>query len=132
MWKEILLYIIEGLLSIILTAISAYLIPFLIKKYANDKDKKMLLELNTIISNCVKNIYQTFVEAIKGTDEWTKEAQEEALQKCYKLIEQNLSSELKSWLKQYTKDVELYIKGLIESTIYSLKVNSKAPKKLSV
>lgn len=126
MWQEILTYIIEGLLSIILTAISVYLIPSLIKKYANEKDQKMLLALNEIISNCVKNIYQTFVESIKGTDKWDKEAQEEALKKCYVLIEQNLTAELKAWLKQYTDDVESFIKGLIETTIYNLKaLNSK-------
>lgn len=127
MFKEILLYIIEGLFSLLLTVITAYLIPYLIKKYASDKNKNMLLSLNEIISNGVKNIYQTFVQEIKGTDKWTKEAQEEALRKCYLFIQENLTEELKSWLKQYSDDVETFIKGLIEAKIYSLKaINSKS------
>lgn len=125
--KEILLYIVEGLISLLLTVITAYLIPYLINKYASDKNKKMLLALNNVITNGVKNIYQTFVQEIKGTDKWTKEAQEEALRKCYLFIQNNLTDELKAWLKQYSNDVETFIKGLIEAQIYSLKaINSKS------
>ncbi len=124
--KEILLYIVEGLISVLLTVITAYLIPYLINKYSNDKNKKMLLALNDVISNGVKNIYQTFVQEIKGTDKWTKETQEEALKKCYLFIQENLTEDLKNWLNKYSNDIEAFIKGLIEAEIYSLKaINSK-------
>lgn len=124
-WHELLLYILEGLMSLILTIISVYLIPYLINKFAKDKDKVMLLALNDLVSTCVKSVYQTYVEALKGTQKWTAEAQKEALDKCYNQIMETASSELKSWLEKNQTNIETFIKSQIESMIYSLKNTTK-------
>ena len=55
------------------------LTTWLKSKIKNKKIAEMLSSILNIVTNAVKAVYQTYVESIKGTDEWTVEAQKKAL-----------------------------------------------------
>lgn len=120
-WGELLLYVLEAVASLLITVLGSVLIPLLINKYTTGKTNEMLTELNRIVTDAVKEVYQTYVEALKGTDGWTKEAQESALNKALAIVKANESPKLADWLNKHQSDAEAYIVSLIETAIYNLK-----------
>ena len=50
-------------------------IKWIASKIKNKEVAGLLTTILTIATNAVKSTYQSYVEGIKGTDGWTKEAQ---------------------------------------------------------
>ena len=109
----------------ILTGLLAWLVS-IITHWINSKIKdknaaKILTSVTTLVTNVVQATYQSYVEALKGTDAWTKEAQEAALNKALTTIKSQLNSEGIKFIEENYGNVEEYIKTLIESILYKLK-----------
>ena len=120
-WQEILSKIILGLIGIGFTALST-MVTYWISKFIKDEHlKKLLNSLNELARSAVLEVYQTYVEELKGKGLFDKEAQSKALSKAIGIIKANLDSETKKWLEENKGDVEAYLKTLIESQIALLK-----------
>lgn len=109
----------------ILTGLLAWLIS-IITNWINSKIKdknaaKILTSVTTLVTNVVQATYQSYVEALKGTDAWTKEAQKTALNKALTTIKSQLNSEGIKFIEENYGNVEEYLKTLIESVLYRLK-----------
>ena len=109
----------------ILTGLLAWLVS-IITHWINSKIKdknaaKILTSITTLVTNVVQATYQSYVEALKGTDAWTKKAQEEALNKAFTTIKNQLNNEGIKFIEENYGNVEEYIKTLIESILYKLK-----------
>lgn len=109
----------------ILTGLLAWLVS-IITNWINSKIKdknaaKILTSVTTLVTNVVQATYQSYVEALKGTDAWTKEAQETALNKALTTIKSQLNSEGIKFIEENYGNVEEYLKTLIESVLYKLK-----------
>ena len=109
----------------ILTGLLAWLVS-IITHWINSKIKdknaaKILTSVTTLVTNVVQATYQSYVEALKGTDAWTKEAQEAALNKALTTIKSQLNSEGIKFIEENYGNVEEYLKTLIESVLYKLK-----------
>ena len=109
----------------ILTGLLAWLVS-IITNWINSKIKdknaaKILTSVTTLVTNVVQATYQSYVEALKGTDAWTKEAQETALNKALTTIKSQLNSEGIKFIEENYGNVEEYLKTLIESILYKLK-----------
>ena len=109
----------------ILTGLLAWLVS-IITNWINSKIKdknaaKILTSVTTLVTNVVQATYQSYVEALKGTDAWTKEAQEAALNKALTTIKSQLNSEGIKFIEENYGNVEEYLKTLIESVLYKLK-----------
>ena len=109
----------------ILTGLLAWLIS-IITNWINSKIKdknaaKILTSITTLVTNVVQATYQSYVEALKGTDAWTKEAQEAALNKALTTIKSQLNNEGIKFIEENYGNVEEYLKTLIESVLYKLK-----------
>lgn len=111
--------VITGLVSWATTA----LVAWLNSKIKNEKVAKFTTDITNIVGTAVKTIMQTYVDSLKQEGAFTEEKQKEALQKCLDIILKQLSPELTTYIKDNFGDIEEYIKGLIESSIYSLKHN---------
>lgn len=88
------------------------------------KDKNaanILTTIMTITTNAVQATYQSYVEALKGTNAWTKEAQEKALNKALDTIKSQLTEGAVSFIEDNYGNLEEYLKTLIESILYKLK-----------
>lgn len=120
-WQEILTKIILGLIGIGFTALST-MVTYWIGKFIKDEHlKKLLASLNELARDAVLEVYQTYVEELKGKGLFDKEAQSQALSKAIGIIKANLDSETKKWLEDNKGNVEAYLKTLIESQIALLK-----------
>ena len=120
--------IIFSSLSIIITGLASWATSALVK-WLNTKIKNQELTefANTIlnvVNSTVKATYQSYVEGLKGTDAWTKEAQEKALSIALETAKEGLTTEALKYIKEHHGDIDKYIKTLIESVLYDLKNNN--------
>lgn len=120
-WNDLLISICEIVLTAFASWASATLIAWLSNKLKNAKTQHYVMEAYDIVSSCVKYTYQTYVDSIKGTDLWTREAQQKALNTALEAAKAQLSEKTKSYITNNYGDLETYLVGLIEATIYDLK-----------
>lgn len=74
-----------------------------------------------VVGHAVKATYQSYVEGLKGTDAWTKEAQEQALQNALNTAKAELTTEALAYIEKQHGDIDAYLNTLIESVLYDLK-----------
>ena len=120
-----LMEIIFSAIGVIITGLASWATTVLVK-WLNTKIKNKELAsfsemVVTIITNAVKYTYQSYVEGIKGTDQWTKEAQEKALQLALETAKKELTTNAVKYIENQHGDIDNYIKTLIESILYDLK-----------
>lgn len=124
-WGEIGTQVILGVLGIVLSALGV-LVTSLINKFVKSEEaKKIASSLNDLVKDSVLEVYQTYVEALKDKNMFDKDAQKKALERCLKLINTNMPSEVSEWLKANYSNAEGYLKTLIEANIALLKNNAK-------
>ena len=116
-WNEVIVTIWTVVLLPILTYIGNE-----VKKYAEAKkiDKYTDILQKNVVS-VVKDVYETIVKDIKGTDEWTDEKKEEIKQIAKNKIIFTLSTSAYECLKMANADLEEYLDSLIESSLFDLK-----------
>lgn len=124
-WTEILF----SILGVILTGLASWgttvLIQWLNTKIKNKELAAFAATILTIVNSAVKATYQSYVEGLKGTDAWTKEAQEQALQMALDTVKSELTTGAIAYIQEQHGDVDKYIKTLIESVLYDLKNTNK-------
>ena len=87
----------------------------------NELANKYIALLDTVISNCVIMVTQTYVETLKEQGRFDAEAQQIAFQKCYEMVLLSLTEEANEVLNEVIGDLTVYITSKIESEI----VNNK-------
>lgn len=114
-------------LGTLVTGLLAWLTSFLTSwinsKIKNNNAAKILNSIVSLTTDAVQATYQSYVEALKGTDMWTTEAQKTALNKALDTIKKQLTLESKEFITKNYGDIETYLKTLIESILYQLKNN---------
>lgn len=120
-WQSIIIKIVSALLAALGAWVLAKVKDLITTKTKNEKARKLLTDATTVVANAVKATYQTYVEAIKGTNAWTKDAQEEALSLAVTSARMQLSADVEKYINENFGDVENWVKEQIESTLYDLK-----------
>lgn len=120
-WQSLVIQIVSVILATLGAWVLAKVKSLINTKIKNEKARALLDSATTVVSNVVKATYQTYVESIKGTDAWTKDAQEKALQTAVTAARSQLSEEVEKYISDNFGDVETWIKSLIETTLYNLK-----------
>lgn len=120
-WQSIIIKIVSALLAALGAWVLAKVKDLIATKTKNEKARKLLTDATTVVANAVKATYQTYVEAIKGTNAWTKDAQEEALSLAATSARMQLSADVEKYINENFGDVENWVKEQIESTLYDLK-----------
>jgi acyl-CoA synthetase (AMP-forming)/AMP-acid ligase II len=87
------------------------------KKTDNEIAQKYIDLLNYTISTCVTATNQTYVDALKDKNAFTKEAQEEAFRRTFEAVQEILSDEAKKYLEEVYNDLNEYIVNQIEATV---------------
>ena len=73
------------------------------------------------VINVVKELYQTTVDSIKDTDEWTPEKQAEVKEIAKTKVIQSLTTDAYNFLKTVNADFDQWIDSLIEAAVYDYK-----------
>ncbi len=120
-FQEILFSAIGTILTGLLVWLVSIVTNWINSKIKDKNAAKILTSITTLVTNVVQATYQSYVEALKGTDAWTKAAQEGALNKALTTIKNQLNNEGIKFIEENYGNVEEYIKTLIESILYKLK-----------
>ena len=116
-WQNILTQIVLSLVGLVISVGGTWLTYLISKKVKNEDLKNMLSDALKIVQNGVDYTYQTYVEALKGTDFWDKEAMKVAKDKAAEYIRGNLTDEVKKYIESTGKTLEEWIKQQIEIAI---------------
>ena len=119
--QNILLSALGVIITGLATWLSTYIVKLLDEKIKDKQFARWLSQIIEIITNAVKCTYQTYVEALKDENMFTKEAQEEALKRTLQSVKSQLSQESIKFIEDNFGDVEKWLIEKIESIIYSLK-----------
>jgi replicative DNA helicase len=117
-WKAI----ITTLWTVILLPILTY-ITNEIRKYAKAKnvDKYTDILQNNVV-NAVKDVYETIVKDIKGTEDWTEEKQAEVKEIAKQKAIMALSNSAYECLKEANGDFEDYLDSLVGTALFDVKI----------
>ena len=125
-----ILPILSNILILIITALSSYIVT-----YINKKKKALQLEMDNMLAikytdmiektiiDCVNATNQTYVEALKKDNAFTKEAQAVAFNRTLNNIMKILSKDCLEYLAIITTDVNAYIYNKIEAEVNFQKTN---------
>ncbi len=83
----------------------------------NQLTQKYINLLASTITDCVIATNQTYVDALKEQNAFTKEAQEEALSRTYHAVIAILSAEARKYLENIYGDLNAYILTKIEAEV---------------
>ena len=120
-FQEILFSAIGTILTGLLAWLVSMATSWISTKIKDKNAAKMMTTILTIVTDAVQATYQTYVEALKGTDAWTKEAQEKALNMALTTIKKQLTQESAKFITENYGNIEEYLKTLIEAVLYKLK-----------
>lgn len=120
-WQDIIIQIAAALLAAVGAWVLTKVKTLINTKVKNEKARELLNGATDVVSSVVKATYQTYVEAIKGTDAWTADAQAEALKRATETAKTQMSDEVKTYIAANFGDVETWLKSQIEAKLYDLK-----------
>ena len=121
MWENLVTQIVLWALGGIFSVVGGFIIRFINKKIKNDTIKNLLLGAVNIVSDGVKFTYQTYVEEIKGTTLWDKDAQERAMQKTIDYVKNTMTQQAKDYIVANYGDLEAWIRQQAEIQINNAK-----------
>lgn len=127
-WLTLLYEILQVCIIPLLGVLTTYIVKFINVKSEEIKATtdselaaKYITMLSQTISDCVIATNQTYVEALKKDNAFTKEAQEEAFKKTYEAVLVTLTDDAKEYLAEAYGDLNAYIKNKIEAEVNSAK-----------
>ena len=127
--QELLTTITQMVFIPLLIALTGYAVKWINAKAnslkANTKNEyaqKYIDMLNDTITASVIAVNQTYVDALKDQNAFTKEAQEEAFKRVYETVMLSLTEEADKYLSEIIGDLNAYITAKIEEQV---KINKK-------
>ena len=121
MWENIATEVILWIIGTVLSIVGGFVIKFINSKIKNETIRNLMLGATQIVADGVKYTYQTFVEEIKGTNLWDKEAQEKAMQKSIAYVKGTMTKQAQDYITANYGDLEQWIRQQIEIQINNAK-----------
>ena len=128
-WLPLLYQILEVCVIPLLGILTAYVIKYINAKSSeiqvkveNDTADKYIAMLADTITACVMATNQTYVEALKKENAFTKEAQQEAFNLTYNAVMAVLTEDAKRYLTEVYGDLTTYITNKIEAEVNLSKI----------
>ena len=132
-WLPLLYQILEVCIIPLLGILTAYFVKWVNAKSAeiqhkvdNDTADKYIAMLDDTICACVIATTQTYVEALKKDNAFTKEAQKEAFNLTFNAVMSVLTDEAKKYLSEVYGDLTTYITNKIEAEVSLNKITPAA------
>lgn len=123
-WNDVLIQIIEGMLSLVIGVIGVYLTMLIKTKVQNDTLRDVLSDAKETVFSCVLKVKQTFVDNLKADGAFDDEAKKKAFQDCYNDCLLMLNTRTKEIIEKHYGDLETYLTTLIESAVADSKTNN--------
>lgn len=132
-WLPLLYQILEVCVIPLLGILTAYFVKWVNAKSTeiqnnvnNDIVDKYIAMLDDTICACVIATTQTYVDALKKENAFTKEAQKEAFNLTFNAVMSVLTDDAKKYLAEIYGDLTTYITNKIEAEVSLNKINPVA------
>ena len=123
-YKELLPTIIQTILIPLLIALTGFLVKWInakanqLKEKATDDRYFLYIDiLQELVTKTVIMVNQTYVDELKKTNSFSKEAQAQAFKMVYETVITSLSEDVYTYLEKIVGDLDDYITVLIESSV---------------
>jgi hypothetical protein len=123
-WMTLVYKILEVCIVPLLGILTTYFVKYvktksleIQNKIDNDTADKYIRMVDETISSCVIAVTQTYVDALKKENAFTKEAQKEAFKMAYNSVMSLLTVEAKDYLTNIYGDLSAYIATRIEAEV---------------
>lgn len=122
-WKDLLIYIIQSLCGLVISVGIPYAFALLRKKVKDEKLARIIDRVENIVSKTVILVNQTYVDALKESDLFDKEAQKAAFDMCKERVLAMLNDESIKAIAETFGDFDEWIRTLIEAYVRENKYN---------
>ena len=126
-WNEILMYIIETVLKIVVIVAVPYAFNLIRTKLKNDTEVKYLNKFEQLVSDAVQQVQQTYVENMKAADLFDANAQKDALDMVKNNVLNMMNDRMQEIVYDAVGDFEEYMKNLIEAEVFKIKNTNNVP-----
>ena len=121
--------IIISIISVVVTTVvlplvtlgATKLIQYLNQKIKDEKTRSILTGIAQIVERAVRSVFQTYVETLKKSGTFDKEAQANALTYAKMEVQKELSDDVREFITTNYGDLSNFITNQIEATINLLK-----------
>ena len=120
-WMDVLIYVIEVVVGLVVSVGIPYLFSFLRSKAQNEKAQEYIALAQRYLADAVAMVNQTFVDQLKQDGKFDAEAQKEAFQMASDAWLDMMSEEMKQIIIDEVGDFETYVKTEIEARVSYLK-----------
>ena len=120
-WNEILMYIIETVLKLIVAVAIPYAFNLIRIKMKNDMQIKYLNKFEQLVGDAVNQVQQTYVENMKAENLFDKNAQEQAFEMVRVNVLNMMNDRMQEIVIDAVGDFDEYIRNLIESEVFKMK-----------
>jgi len=118
---NILSVVVTAVVIPLITLLGTKLIQWVGAKIKNEKAAQLLSNASMVVLNAVKTVFQTYVESLKKSGNFTVEAQKEALNRAKSICLSQLSAETTSFIQSNFGNIDAWLSVQIEATINTLK-----------
>jgi|GEM_PF-1716102 len=119
-WTEIIISLITLVLAPCMIILVNAGVKYLASKTDNEKLDHMLTDIGSAVATAVDAVTQTFVTDLKDATKdgvWSKDEQEQAMQKALTVVENQISASTITFLSEHNIDIQAYLKAQIEAYI---------------
>lgn len=120
-WTKIVTIVLESLVIPAIYWVCREAVIFFKSKTKNEKVKSYIDRVGEIVKAAVAATNQTFVEGIKGTEEWNEEAMKKAFNMSMATALDVIGEQGLALLGDMFGDVNTYLKARIEAAVNELK-----------
>jgi len=123
-WNEVIMYIIETMLKLIVVVIVPYLFNQIRIKLQNDTQIKYLGMFEQLVKDAVSQVQQTYVENMKAEDLFDEKAQIEAFDMVKSTVLNMMNDRMMKIVMEAVGDFDEYLRNKIEAQVFAIKQNS--------
>ena len=128
-WQTLIIKVAIGAVCALASGLISWLLlklkTLVSSKVKNAKAKELLTAALDAIEAATKATQQTFVDNIKRTDRWTKEAQQVALTNAVNTAKAQMSDKVISYIqKDCGGDVDAWCKTQVEALLHDIKTKT--------
>ena len=123
-WNEVIMYIIETILKLIVLVIVPYLFNQIRIKLQNDTQIKYLGMFEQLVKDAVSQVQQTYVENMKAEDLFDEKAQIEAFDMVKSTVLNMMNDRMMKIVMEAVGDFDEYLRNKIEAQVFVIKQNS--------
>lgn len=118
---DVLVSVISATILTLLSFVGTKLCTLIDNKVKDTKGNALLKQATTIVVDAVRATFQTYVESLKNSGSFNKDAQLIALNKAKDTVLSQLTTEVKDYITTNFGDLSNWITNQIESSINLLK-----------